>query len=98
MRGLVVEPAPPSAELDGTFYLDNHWVDAASGNISLNSASNYRNGIVNEDIFNGTAIDGNATYRIEGDFYASTEAQRLMRTQPSTSRSAQEQAAPQRTP
>ncbi|MEM9187354.1 MAG: hypothetical protein AAGB00_12745, partial [Planctomycetota bacterium] len=61
-------PGGTTAELDGTFYLDNLWVDAASGNISLNSASNYRNGIVNENIFDGTAINANATYRVEGEF------------------------------
>lgn len=55
------------AELDGTFYLDNLWV-SDTGNILLNSASNYRNGIVNEDIFGGIDINPNATYRVNGEF------------------------------
>lgn len=55
------------AELDGTFYLNNLWV-ADTGHILLNSISNYRNGVVNEDFFNGTTISPDAIYRINGDF------------------------------
>ncbi|QHI68689.1 dockerin type I repeat-containing protein [Tichowtungia aerotolerans] len=51
-------------ELDGTFYLDTH---LNGDTVVLNSSMDYRNGLKQEDILNGVAIDSDATYQFVTD-------------------------------
>lgn len=58
---------PSGNELNGTFYLDTIKRIVAS-DIAINSANNYVNGLVQEDILNGVTIDPNTTYELSFDF------------------------------
>jgi hypothetical protein len=54
----------PVPALEGTFYLDTHWLPNGSGSIGLNSSNNYRNGFGQTDILNGVTIIPAATYEL----------------------------------
>jgi len=54
--------------LDGTFYLDT-LVQAGSGNVTLNSSMDYRNGLMQADILNGVTVKAGATYQLSVNAY-----------------------------
>lgn len=53
-----------NGELDGTFYLDSH---ITGGLVILDSVMDFKNGMMQEDIFNGQTIDPAAIYRLSVD-------------------------------
>jgi hypothetical protein len=52
--------------LEGTYYLDTH-LNADNGRITLNSAMDYRNGLVQSNALNGVSIDTGKTYQFVVD-------------------------------
>ncbi|QDU90818.1 hypothetical protein Pla175_42310 [Pirellulimonas nuda] len=59
-------PAVNGGELNGSFYLDTHR-RVAGGDVTLNSAMGYLNGLVQENILSGVTIDPAATYEFSFD-------------------------------
>ncbi len=57
--------------LDGTFYLDT-LVNAGNDTVTLNSSMDYKNGLVQTDLFNGLTVKAGATYQFSVDAYQSS--------------------------
>lgn len=56
----------PAPVLDGTYYLDTH-LNAETGKLSLNSAMDYRNGLIQSNALSAASIDSNKTYQFVVD-------------------------------